>query len=83
MAKKNYSFVVEKVYRTKVEGEFDLDEIRKNNKRMANWADEEILMSMAEAYGVYDENNGAEYDLEETNFRSIYNIDDKEIVYED
>lgn len=83
MAKKKYSFVVEKIYRTKVEGEFDLEEIRKNNERIAHWTDEEILMNMAELYGVYDESNGAEYDLEETNVRTIYDIDSKEVIYED
>jgi hypothetical protein len=83
MAKKRYSFIVEKVYSTEVEGEFDLDAIRKNNERIAHWSDEEILIHMSEAYGTYDEMCGAKYELEAINVRSIYNVDDEEVVYED
>lgn len=85
MTKKNYSFCVEKIYRTKVEGEFDLDEIRKNNERIAFWSDEEILIGMAENSSLFDENynTNAQYDLEETNVRTIFNETDKEVVYED
>lgn len=85
MAKKNYSFCVEKIYRTKVEGEFDIDEIRQNNKHIAHWRDEEILIRMAENSALFDEgyNADAQYDLEETNVRTIFDETDKEIVYED
>lgn len=82
MTNKKYSFCVEKVYRAKVECDFDIDEIRKNNKKLANLSNDELLYNVAEAYGLFDENNGTKYVLDEEILRSIYNIDDNKVVYE-
>lgn len=79
MAKKKYTFIVEKVYRAEVEGEFDLDELRKINT-YKYLTDEEILISLAQCEGMFNEKQN-DYNLEEENVRSIWSAD--EIIYED
>lgn len=79
MAKKKYTFIVEKVYRAEVEGEFDLDELRKINT-YKYLTDEEILISLAQSEGMFNEKQN-DYNLEEENVRNIWSAD--EIIYED
>ena len=80
MAKKKYSFVLEKVCRANKTIEFDLDEFRKEHKEFENESDEDILIHVAETTGMFAWNG---FEEEEQNVRSIYDTESLEVVFED
>lgn len=79
MANKKYAFVAEKIYRTHYEVEIDLDEIRAKYDQYNGWEDEDILLDIAYDYGCFNSDN--DWSVDECNVRTIYDVDNGDIVY--
>lgn len=81
-----YRFIGERIFRTSVVLDVDLDELRKE-ERFADYDDTDILLEVAHERGGVFDTHKSEWSMEEENIRTIYEQDkngkDGDTIFED